>query len=627
MISNNSKSYLSTLHFQIMKILFKCQVILGLFLLILGTTFAYAQNRPPHDSVVITADIPYNDILASGTAYIYQSPSNFDLGDTKKVRNPIILLEGLDLDNSRNSNELYDILNQQKLAECLLNNGYDLILLNFKDSKLYIQSNAFMFVKLMEIINDSLKVGQNGDIVIGASTGGVVARYGLAYMEKNNVEHQTRLFSTFDTPHKGANIPLGDQYFIDFFAALSPDAKKKIGGLNSTAPRQLLVYHHLVFPVGNKDVLYIENPHSTSDRNTLIEELNILGYPKKCRKVAISNGSGYGLSQPFAPQDQLIRWHAPSAIIGDTWAVPNLTESLIADLYLDIVPLFLDKSLLVSIKNSLPYDNAPGGFRVTNRDIADGSTHYGPFTYGDIITANPAHCFIPTISALDINTTDLFYNIAGDPDILSKTPFDAIYYPPKNQEHVFISPHSVDWVLNELVPDTITHDGSKWDQGEIKAKKSIRFLPGFHADPESNLHATIGSYSKDPIANNTIYRITVFTGSKSNAGTNASLYITLFGDEKNSGETKIDNEDDNLEKGQTDVYRIPTDAYHIPMEDVGNLKSIRIRHDNKGASSGWFLNKIIIDNESTGQQWTFGCNCWLATDEGDGKIDRTLMPD
>jgi len=609
-----------------MKLLFNCKIISCLLLLTVVPFVAYTQTRPPHDSVDITADIPYKNVLASGTAYIYQSPLNADLGDPKKVRNPIILLEGLDLDNSRFADELYDIVNQQKLAECLLENGYDLILLNFTDSKVYVQANAFMFVKLLETINSNLKVGKNGNIVIGASTGGVVARYGLVYMEKNDREHETRLFSTFDTPHKGANIPLGDQYFIDFFAAISADAKKKIQGLNSTAPKQLLVYHHLAFPAGKKDFLFINNPRATSDRNTLVEELNSLGYPKKCRKIAISNGSGYGLSQPFAPRDQLVRWFTPN-ITGDTWAVPNLKESLIADLYLDIVTLVIDKSLGVVVKNALPYDNAPGGFRATNRDIADGSTDFGPFTYGDILTSNPTHCFIPTISALDINTTDLFYDIAGDQNILSKTPFDAIYYPPGNQEHIFISPKSVGWVLNELVPDTIALDGSKWGKGEIKAKERIRLLPGFHADAGSNFRTTIGTYSNCAIENNTIYRVTAITGSRTNAGTNAGVYITLFGGEKNTGELKLDNQDDNFERGQTDVYRLPTDPYHMPMEDVGDLVSIRIRHDNSGAGSGWFLNKIIVENESTAQKWTFGCNCWLDKGEGDGKIDRILKPD
>ena len=59
--------------------------------------------------------------------------------------------------------------------------------------------------------------------------------------------------------------------------------------------------------------------------------------------------------------------------------------------------------------------------------------------YGDIVALQPSHCFIPTISALDLATSDLFYDIAGEPDLLAMTPFDAVYFPAENEEHVAIT--------------------------------------------------------------------------------------------------------------------------------------------------------------------------------------------
>jgi hypothetical protein len=70
--------------------------------------------------------------------------------------------------------------------------------------------------------------------------------------------------------------------------------------------------------------------------------------------------------------------------------------------------------------------------------------------YGDVVALHPAHCFIPTISALDLATDDLFYDIAGDPDLLAHTPFDTLYYPVENQEHVTITPGSAIWFRTEL---------------------------------------------------------------------------------------------------------------------------------------------------------------------------------
>jgi hypothetical protein len=37
-------------------------------------------------------------------------------------------------------------------------------------------------------------------------------------MEANNISHNTRLFISVDAPQRGANIPLGAQWFVQFFA-------------------------------------------------------------------------------------------------------------------------------------------------------------------------------------------------------------------------------------------------------------------------------------------------------------------------------------------------------------------------------------------------------------------------
>ena len=69
--------------------------------------------------------------------------------------------------------------------------------------------------------------------------------------------------------------------------------------------------------------------------------------------------------------------------------------------------------------------------------------------YGDIIALYPSHCFIPTVSALSLDTDDLFYDIAGDPDLLTITPFDAVYFPSENEEHMTITAESAGWFLYE----------------------------------------------------------------------------------------------------------------------------------------------------------------------------------
>jgi hypothetical protein len=115
------------------------------------------------------------------------------------------------------------------------------------------------------------------------------------------------------------------------------------------------------------------------------------------------------------------------------------------------------------------------------------------------------------------------------------------------------------------------------------------------------------------------YRITVVTGSVPDAGTDADVYITLFGTNGNSGERLLDNADDNFERGQTDVFS-------IEMRDIGKIRQVRIRHDNSGNKPGWFLDRITVHKEDTDEEWTFPCVRWLARDEDDGQIDRMLDP-
>lgn len=51
---------------------------------------------------------------------------------------------------------------------------------------------------------------------------------------------------------------------------------------------------------------------------------------------------------------------------------------------------------------------------------------------------------------------------------------------------------------------------------------------------------------------------------------------------------------------------------------------LRISHDNKGTSAGWFLDDVTVGIPSRGDQVVFPCHRWLADDEDDGKIEREL---
>lgn len=386
----------------------------------------------PNDTLHVTGTIPFLGAVASGDAYVYLAP-----GRTHLV-NPAVVVEGFDIDNSMNWDELYALLNGENLIETLRADGYDAVVLNFTDATDYIQRNAVVLADLLQQIQGI--VGPQITVAVaGASMGGLVGRYALAYMEANGLPHSVRTFISFDTPHLGANIPLGIQHWVKFFSTQSSSAADFVAQLDRPAARQMLVYHYTdpAGSTGQPDPL----------RGTFAADLTAVGdWPSQPRLVAIANGSDNGTGEPFAPGAQIIQWSYSDlfvAITGNIWAVPNATSTKIFDGRLRI--LFSTTTQAVTVSGTQPYDNAPGGSRASMTQI---DTVAAP--YGDIIALHPSHCFISTVSALAFNTTDLFHNIAADPDPVSNTPFDAIYAQGTNQEHVAITPQNAAWIRSEI---------------------------------------------------------------------------------------------------------------------------------------------------------------------------------
>ena len=114
------------------------------------------------------------------------------------------------------------------------------------------------------------------------------------------------------------------------------------------------------------------------------------------------------------------------------------------------------------------------------------------------------------------------------------------------------------------------------------------------------------------------YKITVVTGNKEDAGTDAKVYITLYGKYRQSEEINLwDLGKWSFEKGKTDIFYV-----HSPFLDL--LNTIRIRHDNTGTKPGWYLDRIIVEDAVVGMTRIFICDKWLDKEKDDGIIDRIL---
>jgi len=392
----------------------------------------------PSETWNLTADISY------GGAYAKVNVGVFLGAGHSAITHPVVIVDGFDPSNSRDIPEIFEIANQQNMFSDLLANGYDAVVVNFLSGADYIQRNAFAVVKVLQTINSRMQSAgtfSNKIVLIGPSMGGLVTRYALRYMELHGIQHNVSTWISFDSPQLGADIPLGLQHWVRFFAdvADNAEAQSSLDQLNSPAAQQMLIYHYTSTYSGQ-----FPNPYFSSFYN----EINSMGYPQNVRRVAIINGSGYGNGQPFGPGYQVIKYEYRSWLVditGNVWAVPNVnSQNMIFHGIKDILGPWYDEET-ITYAYTRPLDGAPGGQTNTfeQMDQIDPG-------YGNIIAYYKNHCFIPTVSSLALqNTTDVYYNVNANLNNI-QTPFDKIYYPSWNQDHVYIDAQSKVWFNYEI---------------------------------------------------------------------------------------------------------------------------------------------------------------------------------
>jgi pimeloyl-ACP methyl ester carboxylesterase len=209
----------------------------------------------------------------------------YGCGNTSgKIRKPFVFVEGFDpgLDAGERDNYgrlnwdifsnwnnlgdsdhdgIPDYQNLQK-AKNLVNklnaDGFDIIYLEFKNSTKPLLDNAKVVVSLLNYIN-TYHQPKHKIILAGGSMGGLLTKIALNLMEQNNEIHRVRDWITFDSPHRGANIPLGDQMFVYFFSTGTKPQSEAIEAVNilkTPAAQQMLIYHYLGF--GEKAKIYFQ---------------------------------------------------------------------------------------------------------------------------------------------------------------------------------------------------------------------------------------------------------------------------------------------------------------------------------------------------------------------------------
>ncbi|XP_058530814.1 polycystin-1-like protein 3 [Ochotona princeps] len=117
------------------------------------------------------------------------------------------------------------------------------------------------------------------------------------------------------------------------------------------------------------------------------------------------------------------------------------------------------------------------------------------------------------------------------------------------------------------------------------------------------------------------YLIQVYTGYRRRAATTAKVVLTLYGSEGRSEPHHLaDPHKPVFERGALDVFLLATRS------PLGQLHSLRLWHDNSGASPAWYVTRVVVSDLTLQRKWHFLCHCWLAVDLGDCERDRIFLP-
>ena len=390
----------------------------------------------------IIASQPYNDTAKGDYSIFYGNSSN-------QLINPIIIVEGLDVSNSFSCQDFY----YSGVPTTLNSYGFDVVFLNLHNNLGYVQSNAFLIMTLINQINSQI-VGTNKLIVAGINTGAIEARYALSYMEANNMNHNTKCFISIDGAQRGMNVPLSLQVWLDQVA----EDGITIGISNALSESE--IFQNPIF----QQLLYCDHDKSISNgypspSNSYVSFFNELrsltscyGYPEKCQKIAISNGAIDGSSQirfdgtRANTLDMFFAYYnnttntpivglnsgAPNAFSGWVYADPDtIVRGLIASGGTEAtvaVADFVNQTGFLwglrGVDSFRAYDVCPGSY---SEFVAEAANEVA--TYVDSFQERLLNTtFIPTISAFDINTENLYFDFQSNwPVEGTISPFDKCY--------------------------------------------------------------------------------------------------------------------------------------------------------------------------------------------------------
>ncbi|MFD4922276.1 esterase/lipase family protein [Streptomyces goshikiensis] len=346
--------------------------------------------------------------LRNGTAWVFYSSS----GQTA-VKRPVILADGF-APGASNGQQLYAGLENgdYPFISTLRENGFDVVLLGFNDRSASILDNAEVAIEcIRRTVAD--REGQAPLTVGGFSMGGLITRYALAKMERQKEDHQTSTYLSYDTPHRGAWLPLGVQAFAHFvkehWGSTNPLLSLYSDLVNSPAARQMLRWHLATGAEATLDVAAGQH----QERTDFLKALQRMGdWPMRPRLLGVANGTGTGAGNNIPAGDNAMAADG-AELAGDLYTQGRGSQTVARMEKTGKAPVE------IHTRNFPELDGAPGGLFPKAPALEDAANFGMAALLAKIVNKEPAELthntstFVPTISAVasaDIDDPAALYN-------------------------------------------------------------------------------------------------------------------------------------------------------------------------------------------------------------------------
>ncbi|MFI5652471.1 esterase/lipase family protein [Streptomyces anulatus] len=365
--------------------------------------------------------------LPNGFAWVFPGE-----GNRGGIVRPVIMADGFSLGRSK-LDVLYHGLENGSfpfISE-LRRRGRDVILVGFEERSASILENAETVVAAI-LRTSAEQLGDARLAVGGFSMGGIVTRYALAKLETQRMDHRTALYFSYDSPHRGASIPVGVQAFSHFIPFPNDFARQ----MNSPAARQMLWQHY------DKAT---EKITVAPERAEFLDALERVGnWPQIPMKIAVANGRGDGIGLPeVKPGEVALR--IDRIYPGTTF----YTQAQGDDVTAASLNRRFPKAEQTVATNGFPeLDGAPGGTLHTYKILSGAMEKLG----GKIDLRHEDVCFVPTVSAVavrDIGKQDDLYANVDDLDP-QESELDDFLCSSTTTPHTGITEELCTWIMDRL---------------------------------------------------------------------------------------------------------------------------------------------------------------------------------